>query len=310
MWTIGEMSRITGVKYENVKYYCRPSRKNDKGREVGGAGLLKPAEVRGRTNYYDQAALLRLATIDLMSKCELGVDDMRLLLGGQGGVEGVIDAQVAHLEKKLEEVRREIRTARLLGRALAALREDDEEAFDDVLDECAQSAFIDAMEELGRDASLAGLELADPRDADLAKKMLSLYRKKTTLEDRGASDDEIREATKKIDALFLEQAEQTGAGAGSSFLDGLDELWEAGRPPDCEETLCCVDSAYRAIGSRYVSFDATLFKRFMVSMYSGNLLALFMEVACGEGFTRYVLRALDEYCQAMSSSNAGHEGLG
>lgn len=308
MWTIGEMSRITGVKYENVKYYCRPRRQNEKGREVGGAGLLKPTEVRGRTNYYDQAALFRLAAIDLMSKCELGVNDMRLLLGGRKGVEGVIDAQVARLEKKREEVRREIRMARFLGRALAALRDDDNEAFDVIVEDCCQTAFLETAAMLGGDMLRSGQAIAGSCEAAWAERMTVLYKKKMSLENKNASTAEINEAVSEIGTGFRELIErEEGKKEGVSYL-ALDELWEMGKPPDCKEAVECLDLAYRSMSAMYKGLDIGTFRQMMGAFLSGNVCALLMEVGIGEGWTGYALKALDAYCELRGGeSSMGRE---
>lgn len=306
MWTIGEMSRITGVKYENVKYYCKPRRQNEKGREVGGAGLLEPAEVRGRTNYYDQEALFRLAAIDLMSKCGLSVEGMRSLLRGRRGVEGVIDAQVARLEKKLDEVRREMRTARFLSRALAALREDDDDAFDVIVDDCCQTALLEKAAALECDAMSHGQAALNPWETAWAERMTTLYKKKTSLENKGAPTVEINEAVRELDAGFQELMErEEEKNAGVSYL-ALDELWEMGKSPDCKEAAECLDLAYRSMLAVCGGLDVGAFRQMMGALLSGNVCALLMEVGMGEGWTRYVLKALDAYCE---SRGHGDEGL-
>ena len=117
MRTIAELSRITGIDYNTVKYYTKPVEKK-------GAGLLAETERRNGTNYYDDDALIDLMLIGTMCKCGSSHAEIRGVLDSYE-LEDAFEKQEISLKRKIQELYRSLRTANLMRRFLQMIEQDD-----------------------------------------------------------------------------------------------------------------------------------------------------------------------------------------
>ena len=104
---IGELSRSTGLAASAIRYYER-------------CGLVTPIERAGGKRRFDADAVSRLRIIMEVQRAGFSLDEIRLLLGPRGADP---ELRRALVQKKLAEVRRDIRRLRSIERALEAALE-------------------------------------------------------------------------------------------------------------------------------------------------------------------------------------------
>lgn len=119
MRTIGELSKITGLPVRTVKYYADGKKREDGSLENDSANLITPCGKRGNANLYDDDELFKLLMVQVLRTAGVCIDDIRRLLNGE--VESprqVLEDQIASLERRREEIDRQIRLARLYSASL------------------------------------------------------------------------------------------------------------------------------------------------------------------------------------------------
>ena len=296
MWRIGELHLVTGVDRENIKYYCRPRRVDENGVERGGAGLIEPAERRGRVNYFDEDALFRLATISLLSKCRTPIEEMRSVLDGEGDFERVLDESIARLEKERKKIDSGIRTARILKRVYEAIHEEDYEKFAVTLSECFLNELEEAAENLGKKEKVFREVKPSAKLANAQKDLGALEKKRKQLERTGAPHEEIAAVLARITDLSEEFSVASETAQGDP-LTKIIELREDGLEPESDEVQECIALLHRNMKVAFDDLDADAFGVLMESILTRNTFSIAMELSLGEGTIAYFMDALKEYCE-------------
>lgn len=100
MKTVKEVCAIAGVTRKTLFYYDR-------------IGLLEPTLRQGEQKHklYDDEAVDRLLMIRRYRDAGLEINEIRMLLNGEGNFTAVLDAVIHRLQKKNEEVCRQLANA-------------------------------------------------------------------------------------------------------------------------------------------------------------------------------------------------------
>ena len=304
MWRIGELHLVTGVDKENIKYYCRPRKVDENGVERGGAGLIEPAEKRGRVNYFDEDALFRLAIISLLSKCKTPIEEMRSVLDGEGDFESVLDESIFRLRRERKKVDSGIRTAQILKRIYEAILEDDDEKFAVTLNECLMNELEKTAEGLEKKGRIFREVKPSAKLAEVQKDLGALMKKREHLERTGAPHEEIAAVLARITDLSKEFA-VIGETAHENPLIKIIELREDGLEPGSKEIQECVALLHGNMGVAFDDLDADAFGVFMESILTRNTFSIAMELSLGEGTIAYFMEALETYCEKEREGGDG-----
>ena len=296
MWRIGELHLVTGVDRENIKYYCRPRRVDENGVERGGAGLIEPAEKRGRVNYFDEDALFRLAIINLLSKCRTPIDEMRSVLDGEGDFESVLDESVVRLKKEREKIDSGIRTALIMKRAYEAISEEDDEKLAVTLYECFMNELEEAAEGLEKKEMIFRKVKPSAKLAKAQKDLGTLMKQRERLERTGAPHEEIAAVLARITDLSKEFTVASEAELDDP-LTKIIELREDGLKPENEKVQGCIALLHRRMKVAFDDLDADAFGVFMERILTQNTFSIAMELSLGEGTIAFFMEALEEYCR-------------
>ena len=306
MWRIGELSRITGINYETVKYYCRPPKLNQNGRNIGGAGLLIADETKGGTNYYDEDSFLELVIIGLMSKCGTSIDDIASALDGDVTYEEVVDEQIKKLYRQIHDIQRSIRTAKLFKRFITSRSHEEKGK---ILDECMFAQVLDLMADLARDRELnskLSVTVLDESEATRAKleDLAATVKELVKLNGQSGKECEARELLKTINSSYSElgiQLEEIGRSLSDS-IDKLVDLHDEGISPTSNEAICCIEPLRQVFccsvpGVCELRLSTEAFHAVAERYITGNLWSVLLELTFGQGTIDYFLRALDAYCR-------------
>ena len=107
-WTLAELSRITGLDYETVKFYARPVNAKTKGSGVthkGGGVIRETKTVNGRRQF-DAEALFDLYISGLLKSTGASLEAIRVANESRD-YPTLIDCQLAEIQKKKNELERQ-----------------------------------------------------------------------------------------------------------------------------------------------------------------------------------------------------------
>lgn len=303
MRTVAQLAELTGIDYETVRYYCTPEKpvnpiKGKKGRR--GAGLIQATSTRGRWNLYDDDALIGLAIVGLMGKSGMSVEDMRKALTWDVDHSQLMKEQEGRLEKKLQEVDRELRTAGVLRRFFEAFESDDDAAIMRSIQDCGMLALEGLEGRIEKDARLAPLRDLEPSEAviESSKEIYILLENRRSIERRGGNVDELERVDQEIASLTLAQTEGNLLG---EMMTSLEELWKAGKPHDDPEALQRVEEFHRGEMALFQNLTAERLEALVRANITGSYFSLMLELACGEGFISFVMETVECYCKKLKS---------
>ena len=299
MRTVAQLAELTGIDYETVRYYCTPEKpvnpiKGKKGRR--GAGLIKAASTNGRWNLYDDDALLDLAIAGLMGKSGMSIKDMRRALSWDVDHSQLMREQEKSLKKKLQEIDRELRTAGVLRRFFEALENGDETAIVRSVQDCGMLSLESLEGRIEKDARLAPLRDLEPSESviESSNEIYSLLEKRKSIERRSGNTDELERVDQEIVSLSLAQ---TGGNLLKEMITSLEELWRAGKPHDDPEALQRVEEFHRGEGTLFQNLTEERLEALVRANITGSYFSLMLELACGEGFISFVMKATGCYCK-------------
>lgn len=108
LWTLAELSRITGIDYETVKFYARPVGAKTKGGGVihkGGGVIRETKTVNGRRQF-DAEALFDLYISGLLKSTGASLEAIRAANESRD-YPTLIDCRLAEIQKKKNELERQ-----------------------------------------------------------------------------------------------------------------------------------------------------------------------------------------------------------
>lgn len=295
MRTIAELSRITGIDYNTVKYYTKPVEKK-------GAGLLAETERRNGTNYYDDDALIDLMLIGTMRKCGSSHAEIRGVLDSYE-LDDAFEKQEISLKRKIQELYRSLRTANLMRRFLQMIEQDDVD--DDQIGMILEESFLLCLEyaEESINELLATSELTyvDVEAKEIHERIEKLNLRIKSMElrvSRGtASEDDLKAAVNDFEnsvMSYYSSQESLTTEPQKSIM----ELWEEGVKADDASVQEFIDYMHKVFSIGIKGFTPKLFQEVIEKLIAGNEMAVLFELILGEGFTGFQLQALEVFVQS------------
>ncbi len=295
MRTIAELSRITGIDYNTVKYYTKPVEKK-------GAGLLAETERRNGTNYYDDDALIDLMLIGTMRKCGSSHAEIRGVLDSYE-LDDAFEKQEISLKRKIQELYRSLRTANLMRRFLQMIEQDDVD--DDQIGMILEESFLLCLEyaEESINELLATSELTyvDVEAKEIHERIEKLNLRIKSMElrvSRGtASEDDLKAAVNDFEnsvMSYYSSQESLTTEPQKSIM----ELWEEGAKADDASVQEFIDYMHKVFSIGIKGFTPKLFQEVIEKLIAGNEMAVLFELILGEGFTNFQLQALEVFVQS------------
>lgn len=295
MRTIAELSQITGIDYNTVKYYTKPVEKK-------GAGLLAETERRNGTNYYDDDALIDLMLIGTMRKCGSSHAEIRGVLDSYE-LDDAFEKQEISLKRKIQELYRSLRTANLMRRFLQMIEQDDVD--DDQIGMILEESFLLCLEyaEESINELLATSELTyvDVEAKEIHERIEKLNLRIKSMElrvSRGtASEDDLKAAVNDFENSvmpYYSSQESLTTEPQKSIM----ELWEEGAKADDASVQEFIDYMHKVFSIGIKGFTPKLFQEVIEKLIAGNEMAVLFELILGEGFTDFQLQALEVFVQS------------
>lgn len=295
MRTIAELSRITGIDYNTVKYYTKPVEKK-------GAGLLAETERRNGTNYYDDDALIDLMLIGTMRKCGSSHAEIRGVLDSYE-LEDAFEKQEISLKRKIQELYRSLRTANLMRRFLQMIEQDDVD--DDQIGMILEESFLLCLEyaEESIIELLATSELTyvDAEAKEIHERIEKLNLRIKSMEFRvskgTASEGDLKAAVNDLEnsvMSYYSSQESLATEPQKSIM----ELWEDGAKADDASVQEFIDYMHKVFSIGIKGFTPKLFQEVIEKLIAGNEMAVLFELILGEGFTDFQLQALEVFVQS------------
>lgn len=295
MRTIAELSRITGIDYNTVKYYTKPVEKK-------GAGLLAETERRNGTNYYDDDALIDLMLIGTMRKCGSSHAEIRGVLDSYE-LEDAFEKQEISLKRKIQELYRSLRTANLMRRFLQMIEQDDVD--DDQIGMILEESFLLCLEyaEESINELLATSELTyvDAEAKEIHERIEKLNLRIKSMELRvskgTASEGDLKAAVNDLEnsvMSYYSSQESLATEPQKSIM----ELWEDGAKADDASVQEFIDYMHKVFSIGIKGFTPKLFQEVIEKLIAGNEMAVLFELILGEGFTDFQLQALEVFVQS------------
>lgn len=295
MRTIAELSRITGIDYNTVKYYTKPATD-----EAKGAGLLAYTERRGGKNYYDDAALIDLTLIGIMRKCGSSHAEIRRALESYE-LEDVFESQEKVLKQKIAELNRSLRTADLMRRFIRACNDGGEDQIGMILEECVYLCLEYVAESIDKLESASKLSYEDGEARSVYKRMEKMQSRIRSMELRVArgiaTEEDLKEELDKMNSTVLSDYSKLGISL-REMPKSIVDLWEEGATPTDRSVQAYIDWMYRLLGLGISGFTPRIFYEIAERLIRGNEIAVLMELVLGEGFTDFQQKALDAYIGA------------
>lgn len=295
MRTIAELSRITGIDYNTVKYYTKPVEKK-------GAGLLAETERRNGTNYYDDDALIDLMLIGTMRKCGSSHAEIRGVLDSYE-LEDAFEKQGISLKRKIQELYRSLRTANLMRRFLQMIEQDDVD--DDQIGMILEESFLLCLEyaEESINELLATSELTyvDAEAKEIHERIEKLNLRIKSMELRvskgTASEGDLKAAVNDLEnsvMSYYSSQESLATEPQKSIM----ELWEDGAKADDASVQEFIDYMHKVFSIGIKGFTPKLFQEVIEKLIAGNEMTVLFELILGEGFTDFQLQALEVFVQS------------
>ena len=213
MWTVHEVTRMTGVSIRTLQYYDK-------------IGLLQPAEYTDAGyRLYDEAALEKLQQILLFRELEFPLKDIKKILDSPGFDRGkVLEQQIELLRLKKEHIENLMNFA--LGIKLIGVKHMDFKAFDrSKLDEYSRQA----KELYGKTPQLKEMEekqknRTKEEDRLLADRFMLLFKEAGEMKETDPASPEAQDLVKRIQAFITENLYT----CTDKILRGLGKMYSGG----------------------------------------------------------------------------------
>lgn len=307
MWTIKELSDITGIDYETVRYYCRSDSEttaSGKKRERKGAGILRCTCRHNGVRHFDKDALLELLFIDCMRKAGIPLKEIRSILGDDVvDVDSLLQKQLEELECRRSELDDSIRTTKALIALFSTVDDDNDEEwagfFSGEIISMAMSAAtkktIKAVEDGKMDAR--ELEVGDDFDTAEFERILN-ERKGLILGDKSVED--VNAAWEKLDDFY--EGTVFKSPEAETALEGFLELWSKKADPGSAEVQRYASAAHDALRTLMPNLSPASFAKYAEYTVRGNSLAVILELSLGRGFTSFVVDAAKAFAKATTDA--------
>ena len=213
MWTVHEVTRMTGVSIRTLQYYDK-------------IGLLQPAEYTDAGyRLYDEAALEKLQQILLFRELEFPLKDIKKILDSPGFDRGkVLEQQIELLRLKKEHIENLMNFA--LGIKLIGVKHMDFKAFDrSKLDEYSRQA----KELYGKTPQFKEMEekqknRTKEEDRLLADRFMLLFKEAGEMKETDPASPEAQDLVKRIQAFITENLYT----CTDKILRGLGKMYSGG----------------------------------------------------------------------------------
>ena len=213
MWTVHEVTRMTGVSIRTLQYYDK-------------IGLLQPAEYTDAGyRLYDEAALEKLQQILLFRELEFPLKDIKKILDSPGFDRGkVLEQQIELLRLKKEHIENLMNFA--LGIKLIGVKHMDFKAFDrSKLDEYSRQA----KELYGKTPQFKEMEekqknRTKEEDQLLADRFMLLFKEAGEMKETDPASPEAQDLVKRIQAFITENLYT----CTDKILRGLGKMYSGG----------------------------------------------------------------------------------
>lgn len=299
MWRLAQLSRITGINYETLRYYYRSPKE--------GAGLIKASEIRGSIPYFDKDELFSLMIIEQLRNTDTKIENIQATLNGNVDFEEVIDNQINKLEEAIAETKIKITRAKLLKQLIKSVEDNNDDEIEEVFILIASNSLEETAFKLqNSDARQLENISINPAKTPQWKKLCSLYLEKKSIEAQENSIESLIDINKKFETAYEELFGPIG-NAFSNVLERLIDFYLQGTKPNTKEVKEQFEIIYQAFSRTLEGMSAGAFKQLLMTVFSGNLLSIALELGVKEGITDYFIKAIDSYCNDLEENQKSTE---